>query len=175
MRTNLKCQWNFNCMFHRLYWLGWRKEWIWSERQITICPVVTCWTHARSTRWGITARTHGNKDQSGLSHRLHYRETLSPPPAGGAQGINFGRLAAISWHWLRLVCLDWPAGFESTCVWPSKVLVSLYTVLCCQTFFIPIWHWDEDQFEMTIFSTACLINYTVYYIQNHLFMFRCQL
>ena len=34
-------------------------------------------------------------DQSGLSHRLHYRETLSPPPAEGAQSINFGLLAAI--------------------------------------------------------------------------------
>ena len=30
--------------------LGWRKEWICSERPITICPIVTCWTHARSSR-----------------------------------------------------------------------------------------------------------------------------
>ena len=43
-------------------------------------------------------------DQSGLSHRLHYWETLSPPPAWGAQSINSGLLAAISWHWLRLAC-----------------------------------------------------------------------
>ena len=38
---------------------------------------------------GSSARSRGNKDQSGLSHRLHYRETLSPPPAGGAQSTNF--------------------------------------------------------------------------------------
>ena len=44
----------------------------------------------------IIARSLGNKDQSGLSHRLHYRETLSPPPAGGAQSTNSGLLAAIS-------------------------------------------------------------------------------
>ena len=37
-----------------------------------------------------------NKDQSGLSHGLHYRETLSPPSAGGAKSTNFGLLAAIS-------------------------------------------------------------------------------
>ena len=28
--------------------------------------------------------------------RLHYRETLSPPPAGGAQSINFGLLSDFS-------------------------------------------------------------------------------
>ena len=28
---------------------------------------------------------------------------------------------AISWHWLRLACSGWPAGFESTCVWSSKM------------------------------------------------------
>ena len=33
-------------------------------------------------------------------------------------------LAAISWHWLRLACLGWPAGFESTCVWSSKLLLT---------------------------------------------------
>ena len=32
-----------------------------------------------------------------------------------------GLLAAISWHWIRLACSGWPAGFESTCVWSSKV------------------------------------------------------
>ena len=31
------------------------------------------------------------------------------------------QLAAISGHWLRLACSGWPAGFESTCVWSSKV------------------------------------------------------
>ena len=103
-------------------YLGWRKEWICSERPITICPIVTCWTHARRTRQGISARSRGNKDQSGLSHRLHYRETLSPPPAGGAQSTNFGLLAAMSRHWLRPACSGWPAGFESTCLWSSKPL-----------------------------------------------------
>ena len=101
--------------------LGWRKEWICSERPITVCPLVTCWTHARCTRYGITARSRGNKDQSGVLHRLHYWETLSPPPAGGGKSINSGLLAAISRHWLRLACSGWPAGFESTCVWSSKM------------------------------------------------------
>ena len=63
------------------------------------------------------ASARGNKDQPGLSHRLHYRETLSPPPAGGAQSTNFG---IISWHWMRLACSGWPAGFKSTCIWSSK-------------------------------------------------------
>ena len=40
---------------------------------------------------------------------------------GVAQSINLGLLAAISWHWLRLACLGWPAGFESTCVWSSTI------------------------------------------------------
>ena len=31
--------------------LGWRKEWICSERPITKCPIVKCWTYARSTRY----------------------------------------------------------------------------------------------------------------------------
>ena len=30
--------------------LGLRKEWICNERPITICPIVTCWPHARTTR-----------------------------------------------------------------------------------------------------------------------------
>ena len=29
--------------------LGLRKEWICNERPITICPIVTCWPHARTT------------------------------------------------------------------------------------------------------------------------------
>ena len=29
---------------------GLRKEWICNERPITICPIVTCWPHARTTR-----------------------------------------------------------------------------------------------------------------------------
>ena len=32
------------------YNLGCRKEWICSERPVTIIPIVKCWTHARSTR-----------------------------------------------------------------------------------------------------------------------------
>ena len=102
------------------YNLGWRKEWICSERPITIRPIVRSWTHARSTRFGISVRSRGNKDQSGLSYWLHYRETLSPPSAGDAQSTNFGLLAAICWHWLRLACSGWLAGFESS-VWSSTI------------------------------------------------------
>ena len=32
------------------YRLGLRKVWICNERPITICPIVTCWPHARTTR-----------------------------------------------------------------------------------------------------------------------------
>ena len=32
------------------YYFGLRKEWICNERPITICPIVTCWPHARTTR-----------------------------------------------------------------------------------------------------------------------------
>ena len=42
------------------------------------------------------ASARENKDQSGLLHLLHYRETLSPPTAGGAQSTNFGLLVAFS-------------------------------------------------------------------------------
>ena len=52
-----------------------KKGWICSEREITICTIVKRWTHARSHRSAISARSHGNKNQSGLSYRLHYRET----------------------------------------------------------------------------------------------------
>ena len=94
-----------------------------SERPITICPIVKSWTHAWSHRSGISVRSRGNKDQSGLLYKLHYRETWPPSSAGHAQSINFEQLAAISWHWLRLACSGWPAGFESTgdCLWSSKV------------------------------------------------------
>ena len=37
------------CFFRALD-LGLRKEWICNERPITICPIVTCWPHARTTR-----------------------------------------------------------------------------------------------------------------------------
>ena len=53
-------------------------------------------THARSHRSAISARSRGNKDHLGLSYRLHYGETLSPPSAGPAQNTNYGLLAAIS-------------------------------------------------------------------------------
>ena len=99
------------CTYH----LGWRKEWICSERPITIYPIVKCWTHARSTRQAISARSRWNKDPSGLLHWLHYWKTLS------AEHQFFGLLVAISWHWLRLACSGWPAGFESTWVWSSKL------------------------------------------------------
>ena len=56
-----------------------------------MCPMVKSWTHARSTSYGISARSRGNKDQSGLSYRFHYRETLSED----AQSTKFGLLAAI--------------------------------------------------------------------------------
>ena len=39
------------------------------------CAIVKSWNHARSHRSAISARSRGNKDQSGLSYRLHYRET----------------------------------------------------------------------------------------------------
>ena len=39
-------------------------------------------------------RSHGNKDQSGLSHQLHNRETLCPPPAWGAQSTNYGPISS---------------------------------------------------------------------------------
>ena len=42
--------------------------------------------------YGMSARSRGNKVQSGLSYRLHYREPLSPPSAGDAQSTNFGLL-----------------------------------------------------------------------------------
>ena len=64
--------------------------------QLLICPIVKGWTYARSTRYVIRARSRGSKDQSGLSYRFHYRETLSPPPAGDAKSTNFGLLAATS-------------------------------------------------------------------------------
>ena len=40
--------------------------------QLLYALLVKCWTHARSIRYAISARSRGNKDQSGLSHRLHY-------------------------------------------------------------------------------------------------------
>ena len=58
-----------------MYYLRWRKEWIYSERPITICAIVKGWTHARGHWYGISVRSRGNKNQSGLSHRLHYRVT----------------------------------------------------------------------------------------------------
>ena len=55
----------------------------------TLKIVWKSWTHARSNISGISARSRGNKDQSGLSYRLHYRDTLSPPSAGQAQSNTF--------------------------------------------------------------------------------------
>ena len=64
-----------------------------SERPIIICTMVKSWTHAKRYRSGISARSRGHKDQSWLSYRLHYRETLSPQSARHAQSTNLGLLA----------------------------------------------------------------------------------
>ena len=65
--------------------------------QLLYALIVKSWTHARSTRSGISAKSSGNKNQSALSYRLvHYRETRYPPSAGDAQSTKFGLLAAIS-------------------------------------------------------------------------------
>ena len=62
-----------------------------------ICAIVKSWTHARSHRFGISVMSRGNKDESGLSYRVHYRETWSPPTAGHAQSTNFGILVDTDW------------------------------------------------------------------------------
>ena len=98
--------------------LRWRKEWLCSERPLTICTIVKGWTHARSHWSGISVRSRGNKDQSGLAYLLHYRG----PNLHHQLGRREHQFWAISWHLLRLALLNWPAGFKSTCVWPSKVL-----------------------------------------------------
>ena len=98
-------------LHHPLRWgcpvwcsLRWRKEWICSERPITKCAIVKGWTHARSDRSGIRTRSRGNKDQSGLSYHLHYRDTwhLIYPISWACAEHQFFRL--FSWHWLRPAC-----------------------------------------------------------------------
>ena len=67
--------------------------------------IVKSWTHTRSHRYGSSVRSRGNKDQSGLSYRLHYRDTLSPPSAGHAQNPKFGLLVDTGGG--QLVQVDW--------------------------------------------------------------------
>ena len=61
---------------------------------VAICAVVKSWTHAWSHRSGISARSRGNRDQPGLSYRLHYRETWSSPSAGDAQSIQYWAISS---------------------------------------------------------------------------------
>ena len=78
--------------FNSVYTLYEEKNGICSERPKAIYAAVKSWIHARSHISCISLRSRGNKDQSGLSYPLHYRETLSSPSAGLAQSTNFGLL-----------------------------------------------------------------------------------
>ena len=44
----------------------------------------------------ISARARGNKDESGLSYHLHYRETCAPASSELAQSTTFGLLVEAS-------------------------------------------------------------------------------
>ena len=54
----------------------------------------------------ISVRSRGNKDQSGLSYHLHYRETCAPPLSEHVQSTTFGLLLEASLYrltgWLHI-------------------------------------------------------------------------
>ena len=70
-----------------------------------------------SARGQVGTRTNQGSRIDYISEKPYLYHQLGVPRAP-----IFGLLPAISWHWLRLACSDWPAGFKSTCVWSSKVL-----------------------------------------------------
>ena len=95
--------------------LRWRKEWICSERPITIYALWRRAGHDRGFWSGISVKSGGNKDQSGLSYHLHYRETCLPVPSEHAQSTTFGLLVE------AIASSGWPASFISTSFYLSKV------------------------------------------------------
>ena len=95
--------------------------------------------------------------QSGLMHASYITEKpYLHHQLGVAQGIHLGPLAAISWHWLRLACLGWPAGFGSTCVWSSKI-IHQFIVSDCRDCHI-ICHYFLSLLERAI---ILVVNYSI--------------
>ena len=90
------------------------KECLCSKRPITICPRVKGWTCQGSLIWHQREVARG-KDQSGLSNRLHYKETCAP----ACPETTFGLF-------VKLAYAGWAAGFISICyfIFSSETILS---------------------------------------------------
>ena len=86
----------------------------------------------------ISVRSQGNKDQSGFSYHLYYRETCLPASSEHVQSAA---------NWLRLACSGWPAGFMSTCFYLSMLK---YTDL----YVFNLWHSCRHGLSQ-YFETGC--------------------
>ena len=97
--------------------LRWRKEWIWSERPITICAIVKNWTNAKSHWSGISARSQG--------------------PITALVSITLQRnlIASISW-----ACTEHPFWAIIVCL--TQVWQSLFPYFCDKTFEFGIQTWQ---------------------------------
>ena len=100
--------------------LRWRKERICSERLITICAVVKA-GHARDLWSGISVRSRGDKDQSGLSYHLHNIDTCAP---------------ACTEYDFWAICWGWPVRVDRLVSYP---LVFIY-----------LWHNQERFWPLII-------------------------
>ena len=67
-----------------------------------------------SARVHVGTRTNQGSRTDYIAEKPYLHHQLGVPRAP-----IFGLLAAIR---LRLACSGWPTGFESTCVWSSKVV-----------------------------------------------------
>ena len=80
----------------------------------------------KPSAWGHEGtRTNQGSRIDYITEKPYFHHHLEVPRAP-----IFGLLVAISWHWLRLACSGWLAGFESTCVWSSKLLWRKYDLYC---------------------------------------------
>ena len=83
------CQCSFNVKltligrFMTRPFIGLRKEWICSERPITICPIVTCWTHARraAARGHVGTRTNQGSRFDYITKKPYLHHQLGVPRA----------------------------------------------------------------------------------------------
>ena len=71
-------------------------------------------------------------------------------------------LAAISWHWLRLACSSWPAGFESTflVIWGVTDNYKVWRG-CMSLYFSPLQFWFSP---VPIVLTNREINKNVFFL-----------
>ena len=98
--------------------LRWKKEWICSERPISICTIVKGWTCQGSGIWPNCDITWRHRPMKALVSFTSQRNLCT----------NMRRMRLLGYS-LQSACSGWPAGFMSTCFYLSKMQQSIESFL----------------------------------------------